>query len=134
MAHEFQRLVLDTFGAHIVYFDHVDLADPKIYLEHIRQSARQHLERDLWEALYVEGVTHPTQIRLSAYHYARTCAAIHGEMMRLVTSDVEFQEIELRAILREPVPVPLVVPEQVVPDIVIPKPQPIVDIQRQMMI
>ena len=59
-------------------------------MERIRQSARQHLEQDLWEALYVEGVTHPTQIRLLAYHYAQTCTAIHGEMMRLIMSDAEF--------------------------------------------
>ena len=48
--------------------------------------------------------------------------------MRLVMSDIEFQEIELRAILREPVPVPPVVPEQVVLNEVIPKLQPVVDI------
>ena len=61
MVQAFQRLVPDTFSGHIVYFDYIDPADLEIYLERIRQSARQHLERDLWEALYVEGVTHPTQ-------------------------------------------------------------------------
>ena len=40
MAQAFQRLVPDTFGGHIIYFDHVDLADLEIYLERIRQSAR----------------------------------------------------------------------------------------------
>ena len=40
MAQEFQRLVPDRFGRHIEYFDHVDPADPKIYLELIRQSAQ----------------------------------------------------------------------------------------------
>ena len=53
-------MVPDIFGGHPVYYDHIDLADPEIYFERIRQSARQHLECDLWEALYVEGVTHPT--------------------------------------------------------------------------
>ena len=100
MAQAFQRLVLDIFGGH-VYFDYVDSTNPDVYLERIRQSAFQHLERDLWEALYVEGATHPKQIRLSAYPYARTWAAIYGEMMRLVMSDVEVQEIELRVILRK---------------------------------
>ena len=66
---------------HVVYFNYFDPADLEIYLAQIRQSARQHLEQDLWEALYVEGVTHPTQIIFLAYHYARTCVAIHGEMM-----------------------------------------------------
>ena len=39
-------------------------------------------------------------------------------------SDAEFQEIELRAILKkpEPVPVPPVIPKQVVPDIVVLEP------------
>ena len=72
--------------------------------------------------LYVERVTHPTQLKLSTYHFARTSAAIHGEMMRLIMSDAEFQEVELRAILREPVPVPPVVPEQVIPNVVVPEP------------
>ena len=35
MAQAFQRLVPDTFGRHIVYFDYVDPADPEIYLERI---------------------------------------------------------------------------------------------------
>ena len=60
MAQAFQRLVPDTFGDHVVYVNHVDPADPKVYLERIRQSARQRLEQDLWEMLYVERVTHPT--------------------------------------------------------------------------
>ena len=49
-------------------------------------------------------------------------------MMRLVLSDAEFQEIELKAILKKPKPVPVSpeVSEQVVPDIVIPEPQPVV--------
>ena len=48
--------------------------------------------------------------------------------MRLVMSDVEFQEIELRAILKkpEPVPIPLKVPEEVVLNIVVLEPQPVV--------
>ena len=78
--------------------------------------------------LYVERVTHPTQLRLSAYHFAKTYAAIHGEMIRLIMSDAEFQEIELRDIWRELVLVPLVVPEQVIPDVVVPEPQLVVDI------
>ena len=43
-------------------------------------------------------------------------------------SDAEFQEITLTAILKklEPVPVPLEMPEQVVPDIVVPESQPVV--------
>ena len=94
-----------------MFFDHVDPADPEAYLERIRQSARQRLEQDLWEMLYVERVTHPTQLRLSAYHFAKTSTAIHGEMMRLIMSYAEFQEVELGAILREPVPVHPVVPE-----------------------
>ena len=102
-----------------MFFDLVDPADPEVYLERIRQSACQHLEQDLWEALYIEGMTHPTQIRFSAYHYARTCAAMHGEMMRLIMSDAEFQEVELPSILREPVPVPSVVPEQVISEVVV---------------
>ena len=48
--------------------------------------------------------------------------------MRLITSDAKFQEIELLANLREPVPLPPVVPEQVVPDVVVPEPQLVVDI------
>ena len=66
---------------------------------------------------------HPTQIRWSAYHYARTVGMIHGEMMYLVLSDIEFQEVELRAILRQPelVPAP---PEQAVHAVVIPEPEP----------
>ena len=83
MAYVFQRFVPDTFGSHVVFFDHVDLADPEAYLERIRQSVRQRLEHDLWEMLYVERVTHPTQLRLSAYHFAKTSAAIHGEMMQI---------------------------------------------------
>ena len=79
MAQKFQRTVPDTFGGHIVYYDSVEPVDPEIYLDCIRQSARQHLEKDIWESLYVEGATHPTQIRWSAYHFARTCAAVHGE-------------------------------------------------------
>ena len=49
-------------------------------------------------------------------------------MIRLVISDAEFQEIEFGAILKKPKPVP-VPPEmlkQIVPDIVIPEPQPVV--------
>ena len=44
--------------------------------------------------------------------------------MRLALSDAEFQEIKLRAILKnsEPVLVPLEMPEQVIPDIVILEP------------
>ena len=61
--------------------------------------------------LYVERVTHLTHLRLLAYHFARTCAAILGEMMCLIMSDAEFQEVELRDILRELVSVPPVVPE-----------------------
>ena len=72
MIQEFQRLVPDTFGGHSIYFDHVAPENPEVYLEHIRQSVHQHLDRDLWEALYVEGAPHPKQIRMSAYHYART--------------------------------------------------------------
>ena len=41
--------------------------------------------------------------------------------MRLIMSDAEFQEVELRAILREPVPVPSIVPEQVIPEVVVPE-------------
>ena len=49
--------------------------------------------------------------------------------MRLVMSDVEFQKIELQAILRNPesVPVPPVVLEQVVPIVVVLEPQPVMD-------
>ena len=44
--------------------------------------------------------------------------------MRLVLSDAEFQEIELKAILKklDPIPVPPQMPELVVPDIVVPEP------------
>ena len=107
MAQEFQRTVADTFGGHIVYYDRVESVDPEIYLECIRQSARLRLEKDIWESLYIEGNTHPTQIRWSDYHFARTCAAVHGEMMRLVLSDAKFQEIEFKAILKKPDPVPV---------------------------
>ena len=78
MAQEFQKTVADTFGGHIVYYDRVEPVDPDIYLECIRQSARLRLEKDIWESLYVEENTHPTQIRWSAYHFVRTCAAVHG--------------------------------------------------------
>ena len=49
--------------------------------------------------------------------------------MRLVMSDAEFQEIELRAILKklELVPVPPAMPEQVVSNIVVSEPQPVVN-------
>ena len=70
---EFQRFVQDLFCGHIVYVDHVESADPKVYLEYIRQKACQYLEYDLWGALYVEGVTHPTQIRLYS-----VCEEING--------------------------------------------------------
>ena len=121
-------MVPDTFGGYIIYFDRVQPIDLEIYLECIRQSAPQQVEKDLWESLYVEGATHPTQIRWSAYHFARTCSVVHKEMMRLVLSNTDFQEIELRAILKKPEPVPVSpeVPEQVVPDVVVPKPQPVV--------
>ena len=47
-------MVPDTFRGHVVYFDRVETVDPEIYLECIRQSARQNLEKDLWESLYVK--------------------------------------------------------------------------------
>ena len=42
--------------------------------------------------------------------------------MRLVMSDAEFEEIELKAILKKPDPVLVQMPEQVVPDIVVLEP------------
>ena len=47
MAQEFQRTVADTFGGHIVYYDQVKPIDLEIYLECIRQNARQRLEKDI---------------------------------------------------------------------------------------
>ena len=44
-------------------------------------------------------------------------------MMHLVLSDAEFQEIELRAILRQPKPT-LAPPELIVPTVVVPEPEP----------
>ena len=99
MAQAFVRFVDYAFRGHVVYSDQVEPADSKGYLKHIRHNAQQRLEQDLCPSLYVDGHTHQTQIMWSAYHYARIVAAIHSEMMRLVLSDAEFQEIKLRAIL-----------------------------------
>ena len=41
-------------------------------------------------------------------------------------SDAEFQEIELRFILKKPDPVPAQMPKQVVPDVVVLEPQSVV--------
>ena len=72
MAQAFERFVDDTFGGHVVFSDRVEPADLEVYLENIRHSAQQQLEQDIWASLYVDGHTHPIQIRWSAYHYART--------------------------------------------------------------
>ena len=40
MAQAFQRLVPNTYGGHVVYFDDVDPVDPEVYLEQNRQCAR----------------------------------------------------------------------------------------------
>ena len=55
----------------------------------------------------------PTQFILYIYHYNGTYIKICGEMRRLISSDVDFQEIELRTILGKPNPVsaPPIVPE-----------------------
>ena len=45
----------------------------------------------------------------------------------MVMSDADFQEIELRVILRKLEPVPPVVIEQIVPDVVVLEPQPVED-------
>ena len=39
------------------------------------------LEEDLFYALYREGVTHPTQMRIDALHYSQTWEAIHREII-----------------------------------------------------
>ena len=77
----------------------------------------------LWGALYVEGVTHPTWIGLDVYHYSKTWEAIYREMVRLTTSDAEFQVIKLKAILGklEPTPTPPVVPDPKVSDLDVPE-------------
>ena len=90
MAQDWQRFVPNVFGGYIVYIDHVESANPEVYFEHIRLRARQFLNQDLWGALYIEGVTHPTQIRLDTYHYNRTYVVIYGKMMRLISSVVKF--------------------------------------------
>ena len=107
------RFVPDTFGGHIDYADHDDPADSGRNAQLIHERASQFLEEDLSHALYREGLTHPTQIRIDALHYSQTWKAIHREIIRLIHSHQEFTTIELWAILRKPKPVPepVLVPE-----------------------
>ena len=67
----FSRFVPDTFGGHIDFADHAELADPVLYEQLIRERASQYLEEDLFRALYLEGLTHPTQMRIDALHYTQ---------------------------------------------------------------
>ena len=59
----FARFVLDTFRGHIDFADHAEPADPVRYDQLIRERASQYLEEDLFKALYLEGLIHPTQMR-----------------------------------------------------------------------
>ena len=70
---------------------------------------------------------YPDQIRCLPLY--RTWAAIYGEIIRLISNDVEYQATKLRAILAKPkpIPIPQIVPNLVIPDLAIPDVPSIID-------
>ena len=84
MTQAFERFIDDAFGGHVVYSDRVEPTNPEVYLENIRHSAQQQLEQDIWASLYVDGHTHPTLIRWSAYHYEIGRASCRERVFRAV--------------------------------------------------